>query len=172
MLLIREIYRSLRNWSLRSSSLPLPLFHSAMLRLGCNAHFLRNEPIFQRGLYRRSSPEIFTGDPGDVHVYGHGRRYVALGAGGSLEALQFVIGLVEPPLYLCLVAGELREGGCCVCIPDKGSAECGGLRVLLGLYLLGLGESLLVLLFVCIIKSLTGTGGAQTILALAPEYIS
>src|SRR5215208_4367656 len=131
MLLIREIYRSLRNWSLRSSSLPPPLFHSAMLRLGCNAHFLRNEPIFQRGLYRRSSPEIFTGDPGDVHVYGHGRRDVALGAAGGLETLQLVIGLVESPLYSRLVAGELGEGVRRVCIPDKGSAECGGLRAML-----------------------------------------
>src|SRR5215213_4026537 len=138
MLLIRGIYRSLRNWSLRSSSLPPPLFHSAMLRLGCNAHFLRNEPIFQRGLYRMPSPEIFTGDPGDVHVYGHGRRDVALRGAGSLEALQLVIGLVEPALYPCLIAGEFREGVRCVCIPDKGSAERGDLRtMLLALHLLG-----------------------------------
>ena len=64
---------------------------------------------------------------------------------GCLEALEFVQGLIEAALYGRLVAGELREGVCLVCIPDKGSAERGGLRVLLDPHLLSLLEGLPVL---------------------------
>src|SRR5215212_8109466 len=93
--------------------------------------------------------EFFTGDPGDIHIYGQGWRDVALGAAGGLEVLKFVPGLVEPALYPCFVAGEFGEGVRCVCIPDKGSAERGALRtMLLSLHLFSLGEGLLVLLLV------------------------
>src|SRR5215212_5233230 len=101
--------------------------------------FLRNEPIF-KVLHRRPRrhPHLWSGVAGR-----------ALGAAGGLEALKFVPGLVEPALYPCFVAGEFGEGVRCVCIPDKGSAERGGLRtMLLSLHLFSLGEGLLVLLLV------------------------
>lgn len=47
--------------------------------------------------------------PGDFHVHGQGRRNVSLGVASSLEALEFVQGLVETSLYWGLIAGELGE---------------------------------------------------------------
>ena len=47
----------------------------------------------------------FPGDTGDVDVYGRGRRDVALGVAGGLEALKLVQGLVEALPYPRFVAG-------------------------------------------------------------------
>ena len=73
---------------------------------------------------------------------------VSFGATSGLKALELVEGFVESLFQVGLVAGELREGVRPIGVPDEGSAERGGLRVLPGLYLLCLGEGFLVLLFV------------------------
>ena len=69
---------------------------------------------------------------------------VALGTAVGLQALKFVYGLVEAPLYRGLVAGELGESVRLVGIPDAGSAECRALCAFsLNLCLSGSEESLL-----------------------------
>ena len=75
--------------------------------------FLRNKDIL----------EVFPRDSRDLHVYNRRRWDVTLGAAGSLEALEFVQGLVEAALYRGFVAGELGEGVHCIGVTDETSAE-------------------------------------------------
>src|SRR5919112_6273814 len=113
----------------RSVALPLAGIGSAatLWPLGDERTFLRNKAICEPTPFL----EAFPGDPRDVRVYRRGWWNVTLGAAGGLAALELVEGRVEAPFYLRFVAGELREGVCFVCIPDKAPAKRGGLHLFL-----------------------------------------
>src|SRR5215211_4508870 len=71
------------------------------------------------------------GDPRDVDVHGQRRRNAVGGNTGGLQALEFVQGLVEAPLYGCLVARELGEGVRILGVPGEGTTKRGPSRLLL-----------------------------------------
>src|SRR5918993_334591 len=76
-------------------------------------------------------------DTGDVYVHCHRRRDAARGGASGLQALEFVQGLVEAPLYGGLVAREFGESIGAVSVPGEGPAERSVLSVLLDPHLLG-----------------------------------
>ncbi len=84
--------------------------------------FLRNKAKLSAITLRNS---------GDVNIHCHRRRDAARGGASGLQALEFVQGLVEAPLYGGLVARELGEGIGAVGVPGEGPAERSVLRVLL-----------------------------------------